>query len=315
MVTQRDDDYLICKHYYDHIEQVSPDFKDFITFEHNDNHYFAWVHDGKVVLRSEAYPDHERMVRGIKAIIKNWDLPQRYSVDSAHGAHFLVLWGGGDHQAHTGNFESHNEIGRSCPVKSKDELYGLLAWKGADFASKITGVAAPTSGGVSKGAAAATAAASLAGTAARSATSTSTASRTTAAAPAKETGGGFKWWYLLPLLLLPLLFFLWKGCGDDKAKTAAALDKAKTTVTTPAAEVPAQATATETATAELPDANAAVAASESNQIASAPATSTSSSGGDNGNASTRSTSTASAGSSRQAAEPTIDTRGNKNSGY
>jgi outer membrane protein OmpA-like peptidoglycan-associated protein/uncharacterized protein YegP (UPF0339 family) len=138
MITNRDDDYLICKEYQSRIDQTSSEFPGFITFKHpNGNHYFAWVHEGEIVLRSEAYPDEERMIRGIKAIQKNWDLVERYSVDVAHGVHFLVLWGGGDHQAHTGNMGSHNEIGRSCPKKTRAELHNLLLGKGEDFAQKV----------------------------------------------------------------------------------------------------------------------------------------------------------------------------------
>jgi len=144
MVTSRDDDYLICKHYYNHIDDISDDYKDFITFEHNSNYYFAWVNDGKVILRSEAYPDMERTIRGIKAIIKNRDLEDRYSIDSQHGVHFLCLWGGGKNNKHSGNFSQHNEIGRSCPSKTKEALYDLVSFKGEKFASAVTGFSAAT---------------------------------------------------------------------------------------------------------------------------------------------------------------------------
>lgn len=242
-VTRRDDDYLICKHYYNHINDIDKDYEDFITFKHQDNHYFAWVHDGKVILRSEAYPDYERTVRGIKAIIKNRGIHERYTIDSQHGVHFLVLWGGGNHQKHTGNFAEHNEIGRSCPFKTKEELYAMMGFMGKDFVDKTFHY--------SKGSSAKTAAAAAAGAAALAASAkpkkkevakkkvvqksaaAATASTTHRTATHKEasTSGGFKWWWLLPLLLLPLLFFLWKGCGTDKKIEKAA-------VTTPAVTTP-----------------------------------------------------------------------------
>jgi outer membrane protein OmpA-like peptidoglycan-associated protein/uncharacterized protein YegP (UPF0339 family) len=138
MATTTHDDYLVCGEYQEQISNVSADYPGFITFKHdNGNHYFAWVNGNQIILRSEAYPDAEKMERGIKAVIKNSDLVERYSVDVQHGAHFLVLWGGGDHQKHTGNLAEHNEIGRSCPHKSMAELNALLQFKGADFANSI----------------------------------------------------------------------------------------------------------------------------------------------------------------------------------
>lgn len=242
MKTTRDDDYLICKHYYNHIKDINKDYPDFITFQHKENHYFAWVHDGKVILRSEAYPSYEKTVRGIKAIIKNRDIHERYSIDSQHGAHFLVLWGGGNHQKHTGNFDKHNEIGRSCPVKNKEDLYALMGFMGPSFLDKTFGhLGYKGSGNITKTAAAAGTAAAALGSAALASDAKASRSTSTKSAAAKSTtttakaapaatassGGGFKWWYLLPLLLIPL-FMWWKGCGDDGAKKVV---PAKTAVT------------------------------------------------------------------------------------
>lgn len=236
MKTTRDDDYLICRHYYDHIDNVHPDYPDFITFKHNDNYYFAWVNDGKVILRSEAYPDMERTIRGIKAVIKNRDIHERYSVDSQHGVHFLQLWGGGDHQKHTGNMDQHNEIGRSCPAKDLDELYALTGFLGPKFKDKVYG-------GLGLLGTATAAAAAITSTpkpdpkpqpkkvervekvAPAAITSKEAVTRTR---EPEKTGGGFKWWWLLPLLLLPLLFFIWKGCGDKKVVTTPVKPKVET---------------------------------------------------------------------------------------
>jgi uncharacterized protein YegP (UPF0339 family) len=233
MVTNRDDDYLICKHYYNHISDVSSEYSDFITFKHKENYYFAWVNDGKVILRSEAYPSRDKMERGIKAILNNRKIYERYSIDSQHGVHFLVLWGGGNHQKHTGNFDKHNEIGRSCPVKSKEDLYAMMGFMGKDFAKGVFGLGGISTSAKAAGVAAATtAAASLAsssksaqssvskGTAKATQVKAAVAGNSTAKAGAVSSGGGFKWWYLLPLLLIPI-FFMWKGCGGDAAKAVA----------------------------------------------------------------------------------------------
>ena len=234
MITNRDDDYLICKHYYNNIDKVSEDYKDFITFEHSNNHYFAWVHDGKVILRSEAYPDLERTVRGIKAIIKNRNIEDRYTIDSQHGVHFLCLWGGGKNNKHTGNMNEHNEIGRSCPTKNKEDLYNLIKFnKGDNFASTVTGFKS------SKKVATAIAASAVAAPplASKKSTISPTVTQTAATTLAKDDeSAGFKWWWLLLPLLLIAAFFLFKGCGGNKAKTTEPV-KAKTEVIVPAANV------------------------------------------------------------------------------
>lgn len=249
--TTRDDDYLICRHYKEHINNVSSEYKDFITFEHNDNHFFAWVNDGKIIMRSEAYPDHERMIRGIKAILKNRDKVERYGIESSHGAHFLYLMGGGSN-AHTGGFENHNEIGRSCPVKDKDDLLALMGFMGPGFTKKLLaalgGGAAAAGSGAAKAAAAtgaaalaATGSAKAAGSKKKAAATTSYAASssggsggTTTGAGASTSGGGFNWKWLLPLLLLIPLFMWWKGCfGGDKNGKAATKVEQKAKVTKP----------------------------------------------------------------------------------
>ncbi len=252
MATQVQDDYLICREYNEQISKKSAEHPGFITFQHeNGDHYFAWVNGDEIVLRSEAYPDAEKMERGVKAILKNCDLTERYSVLEEHGAHFLILWGGGDHQAHTGNMEKHSEIGRSCPHKSRVELNALLQFKGADFANKVIPIEAATSsvaGTVAAGAASVSAVAATvtnpvsatietaketAAAAVTSATSfASSATENVAATGAKvldtvtdgNSGGGMGWLkWLLPLLLLAGVYFGWKSCSDkDAASTSTA---------------------------------------------------------------------------------------------
>jgi len=211
MLTQRDEDYLICREYHDRIDLKSSEYQDFITFKHPDsNYYFAWVHDNEVILRSEAYPDEERMIRGIKAVIKNRDFPERYSVEEHHGAYHVVLWGGDVHERHTGNFESHNEIGRSCPRKSKRELYDLFLFRGRSFAEALLPLStipvapsarADVTGGTSD-----------------------------------ETEGGFRWWWLLPLLLIPL-FLMYRACNKDAPEVSSRTPAAPSIPKEPAPKV------------------------------------------------------------------------------
>ncbi|HLO56600.1 MAG TPA: OmpA family protein [Saprospiraceae bacterium] len=205
MATNVHDDYLICREYQEQIDKKSSEYPGFITFKHdNGNHYFAWVDGDKIIMRSEAYPDADKMERGIKAVIKNRDIYERYSTEESHGAHFLILWGGGEHQEHTGNMESHNEIGRSCPQKSADDLKALLAGYNSDLANQIkfSGLAALAATTVTHPAATAMA-------------ETSSTSNTDS-----DTGGmGWLKW-LIPLVLIGGLAW-WmmstKGCSKPEA--------------------------------------------------------------------------------------------------
>lgn len=234
MITQRDDDYLICKEYQARIDQKSSEFPGFITFQHpNGNYYFAWVNGDEIIMRSEAYPDEERMIRGIKAILKNKDIPQRYKVEEAHGVYFLLLFGGGDHQQHTGNMDEHNEIGRSCPKKSRDEILAMMMFNGADFARSAVPLAA---------------AAGLAALASQVELPTAAAPKVEIPAPPPPVaataadGTGFNWKWLLPLLLLIPLFLWWKSCQNkpsepESSATVAPVDTTTAAVPAPAAPV------------------------------------------------------------------------------
>ncbi len=241
MATTTHDDYLVCKEYHEQISKKSAD-PAFITFQHeNGNHYFAWVNGDDIIMRSEAYPDAEKMERGINAVKKNWDLTERYSTEDEHGAHFLVLWGGGDHQQHTGNMEGHSEIGRSCPKKSSAELHALLAaTKGKDFADKIIKLETtathtettpqqekPTATTEDVAKVAATATTVAAGATAAANTAKETVSNTTAKVTETATayansntetsgGGGMGWLkWLLPLLALGAAILFWKNCNKS----------------------------------------------------------------------------------------------------
>jgi outer membrane protein OmpA-like peptidoglycan-associated protein len=251
MATEVQDDYLGCGAYQANIGNKSGTYPGFITFsESNGDHFFAWVNGDQIVMRSEAYPDADKMERGIKAILKNCDLPERYSVIQEEGKYLLLLWGGGNHQEHTGNREQHSEIGRSCPHDSREDLNALLQFKGSDFANKVVPIGSSTS--VSKSMAAAGVAAATAVAAASSLHTTSTnAVKETATAAASSVSntanyaadtataagssmGWLKW--LLPLILLLGAFLLWKSCNNKTEAVAdvAAKDSLTTNVVVPA---------------------------------------------------------------------------------
>jgi outer membrane protein OmpA-like peptidoglycan-associated protein len=237
------DDYLICGEYKEQINNKSAEHPGFITFKHqNGNHYFAWVNGDEIVMRSEAYPDEDKMQRGIKAILKNCDLVERYSVIEEHGAHLLLLWGGGDHQAHTGNRNEHSEIGRSCPHKSREALNALLQFKGSDFANKVVPIASSSSSTSTVAAAASAVVAST--VAAASSTSVASPIRETASAAAStftdttsaaagSSMGWLKW--VLPILIGAGAYFLWKNYNTkDAIKDEVKIDTPAVNAVTPA---------------------------------------------------------------------------------
>ena len=233
MATEVQDDYLDCGAYQANTGNKSAANPGFITFEEsNGDHFFAWVNGDEIVMRSEAYPDADKRDRGIKAILKNCDLPERYAVTQEDGKCLLLMYGGGDHQAHTGNRENHSEIGRSCPHNTREALNALLHFKGRDFADKVVPIErAATSVAAPLAAVAAVAAAPIA--AAIHETKKETAAPVAAASSYVEeiaaAGGGLGWLkWLLPILLLGALLWWWKGCKNDGA--AAAVDTKKDTV-------------------------------------------------------------------------------------
>jgi outer membrane protein OmpA-like peptidoglycan-associated protein len=236
MSTTVQDDYLICGEYKEQINNKSATHPGFITFQHqNGNHYFAWVNGDEIVMRSEAYPTVEKMERGINAILKNCDLVERYSVIEEHGAHLLLLWGGGDHQKHSGNRNEHSEIGRSCPHKSREELNALLQFKGNDFANKVVPITTNTGGAAMATAAVVTA--TVAATTAAASTPTRETTTATAAAytdtTVAATGGSMGWlkWFV-PILLLGAAFLLWRSCNNKETAVANDDIKKDTTTTT-----------------------------------------------------------------------------------
>ncbi len=222
MATEVQDDYLDCGAYKANTGNKSATYPGFITFsEANGDHFFAWVNGDEIVMRSEAYPDAEKMERGIKAILKNCDLPERYSVIEGEGGYLLLMYGGGDHQKHTGNFENHSEIGRSCPHPSREALNALLSFKGQDFADKVVPIARATAAPIAAAAAPVAAVATgLAAAASVASSATSTVTETASAATSYATDtveaaagsslGWLKW--LLPLLLIAGLVYWWNSC-------------------------------------------------------------------------------------------------------
>jgi len=111
-----DDDYLICREYEEQIGQNDAHNPGFISFQHeNGKHYFAWVRNGKIVMRGEGYPSTLGRDNGIASVIINRGDRNRFKVEEHHGVFFLLLRAG-----------NNQEIARSCPKRSEAEAWALL---------------------------------------------------------------------------------------------------------------------------------------------------------------------------------------------
>ena len=111
---RHEDDYLACKVYKSHINDVSEKYLGFITFKHEGEYYFAWVEDGEVLMRSEGYTTEKARDNGIASVKKNRDMEKRYSIEEKMNYFFVVLKAG-----------NHQEIARSCPYKERAAAMAL----------------------------------------------------------------------------------------------------------------------------------------------------------------------------------------------
>lgn len=108
------DSYLPCESYAGHSESPAEDFRIFQNPE-NKEHYFTMLSkSGKVVFRSEGYPTTAARDNGVASVQKNRELRERYTVIEDDGKFYLILKAG-----------NHQEIARSCPFNSQDEIFGL----------------------------------------------------------------------------------------------------------------------------------------------------------------------------------------------
>ncbi len=145
-----DDDYLSTKEYETQTD-FHPKHGGFIVFQHprTKSYYFAVLdmNTGKVLLRSEGYPNVETRENDIEAVIRNRDIKERYvHKQLPTGAHYLSLQNG-----------NKQEIGRSPVYQTEAALWGdwavlspnnkslglTMPWALAS-ASALTGATLPT---------------------------------------------------------------------------------------------------------------------------------------------------------------------------
>jgi outer membrane protein OmpA-like peptidoglycan-associated protein/uncharacterized protein YegP (UPF0339 family) len=129
-----DDDYLSTKEY-----EAQTDFHakhgGIIVFQHprTKSYYFAVLdmNTGKVLLRSEGYPNTETRENDIEAVIRNRDIKERYvHKQLPTGAHYLSLQNG-----------NKQEIGRTPVYQTEAALWG--AWASLSPNNKSLGLTMP----------------------------------------------------------------------------------------------------------------------------------------------------------------------------
>ena len=121
------DSYLPCESYAGHSESPAEDFRIFQNPE-NKEHYFTMLSkSGKVVFRSEGYPTTAARDNGVASVQKNRELRERYFVIEDGGKFYLILKAG-----------NHQEIARSCPFDSQEELFGLYPFMVAGSTAAIS---------------------------------------------------------------------------------------------------------------------------------------------------------------------------------
>ena len=116
------EDYLPCSQYENQpAHAVESGFSAFFD-QTSSQHFFAMVDaDGKVLLKSEGYPQPAARENGIQSVIKNRINRDFYSVKSEDGKYFLSL-----------RAANYREIARSCSCESESEALALLPYVTGD---------------------------------------------------------------------------------------------------------------------------------------------------------------------------------------
>ncbi len=112
------EDYLACSAYEGQsMHETEGNFSAFYH-EESQRHFFALLDaDGKVLLKSEGYPQPAARENGIQSVIKNRTNREFYSVKEEDGTYYLSL-----------RAANYREIARSCNVGSEAEAMALTAY-------------------------------------------------------------------------------------------------------------------------------------------------------------------------------------------
>lgn len=110
------DNYLPCTEYLKGIKHSK--FPQFSIYQdsNTNNYYFALLDPSDaILLRSEGYEKKISCENGIKSVLKNSELKERYSVISDGDDYFVILKAG-----------NNKEIARSCDLKTENTAFELI---------------------------------------------------------------------------------------------------------------------------------------------------------------------------------------------
>jgi uncharacterized protein YegP (UPF0339 family)/outer membrane protein OmpA-like peptidoglycan-associated protein len=107
--THHEDDYLVHEAYEGH--PPDPGHPDMAKFEKDGEYLFVVYHDeGKVLLRSERYPNEAARDKGFDSVVRNREADDRYTIEEKASRFFLVL-----------KAKNGQEIARSVPFESEKQ--------------------------------------------------------------------------------------------------------------------------------------------------------------------------------------------------
>jgi uncharacterized protein YegP (UPF0339 family) len=112
------DDYLPCSVYVN--QPLSADYHNVTTFfdEESSRFFFALIdREGKVLLKSEGYPQENACQTGLKSVLKNYSIEKQYSVKKEGDIFYLSLKAG-----------NNREIARSCDFESDAQALENLTY-------------------------------------------------------------------------------------------------------------------------------------------------------------------------------------------
>lgn len=112
------EDYLPCTTYEN--QPLSADYRNVTTFvdEESSNFFFALIDsEGKVLLKSEGYPQENACQIGLKSVLKNYSTEKQYNVKEEDNIFYLSLKAG-----------NNREIARSCDFESEAKALEKLTY-------------------------------------------------------------------------------------------------------------------------------------------------------------------------------------------
>ena len=114
-MTRHEDDYLPCE---DYLNQGEANNEGFVLFQNQKTtlYYFTVQNiKGKILFRSEGYPNHEVRQVGISSVMKNRLNPDNYAIIEKNNEFYVALFA----------LENKKEIARSCVFKNRQEISTL----------------------------------------------------------------------------------------------------------------------------------------------------------------------------------------------